>query len=183
MQERKPLQRNAKAKGPPKLKADIIESERPALSAEKRKRLNASLWDAALWGKNRKIRKLLEAGANVNARDHKEKTALMHAAMGRRRDTCYLLVENGANIGAKDKNGWTALMWAAYYESTDSCAFLLGRGASINARSENGDTALGIAEKNESKETAEYLRLYAIRKVFGMVGTENFLPIFRKCIG
>jgi ankyrin repeat protein len=123
MQERKRLKQNAKAK---KLliKTDIAKSERPALPKEKQKRLNDELFNAAWHGNANNVERLIKVGANIEAKDHFDDTALMLAAKNGHTETCKLLLERGANIEAKDKYGWTVLMQAAWNGRTETTGFL-----------------------------------------------------------
>jgi ankyrin repeat protein len=53
-------------------------------------------------------RRLLAAGADVNARDRDGDTALMFAAFRGHAALVRLLLEHGADIHAQARNGWTA---------------------------------------------------------------------------
>jgi ankyrin repeat protein len=78
----------------------------------------------------------------VNARNYREETALMLAAL-RGQDALALdLVARGAAV---NKAGWTPLHYAATGGHLRMSAFLLGAGAEVNAESPNGTTPLMMA--------------------------------------
>lgn len=78
----------------------------------------------------------------ANARNNREETALMLAAL-RGQDALALdLVARGAAI---NKAGWTPLHYAATGGHLRMSAFLLGAGAEVNAESPNGTTPLMMA--------------------------------------
>ena len=64
---------------------------------------------AAYNGQIARVRMLLEAGADVNARDRDGDTALMFAAFKGHMLIVHLLLAHGANAAAAANNGWTAL--------------------------------------------------------------------------
>ena len=53
------------------------------------------------------VRRLLAAGADVNARDKDGVTALMFASHGGHAAVVRELLRHGANVYARAKNGWT----------------------------------------------------------------------------
>ena len=63
------------------------------------------------------MKALLDKGADVNAKDDKERTPLMSAAYRGYLEVVKLLLEKGADVKAKDKGGLTALMFAASGEN------------------------------------------------------------------
>src|ERR1044071_5253352 len=69
------------------------------------------LMHAAAYGTTEAVRLLLEAGADVNARNNFDATALLWGA----RDSAKarLLIEHGANVNAQSKQGRTPLMVAS----------------------------------------------------------------------
>jgi len=86
---------------------------------------------------------LLEAGADVNAKDKHGHTALMYAETA---EQTKLLIEAGADVHAKDSDGRTALMWAKTAEQTK---LLIEAGADVNAKDKHERTALMRAETAE----------------------------------
>ena len=59
-----------------------------------------------------KVRALIAAGANVNAKSNRGKTALMNAAEKDGADSVRALIAAGADVNAKNDEGKTALIFA-----------------------------------------------------------------------
>ena len=72
-----------------------------------------ALTHAVLWGREKCVDFLIQAGADVNIQDQSGWTTLMYAAwMGK--DRCFeSLINGGADANIKDRKGSTALMKAA----------------------------------------------------------------------
>lgn len=101
---------------------------------------------AAFNGKTRVVKILIDAGADVNARDRTGSTTLMFAASGPFPDTVALLLDRGAQINAIDGNEhFTPLMWAAAEGQAEVVALLLKRGADATLQDVDGDTAESFA--------------------------------------
>jgi hypothetical protein len=81
---------------------------------------------------------LLAAGAEIEARDNRGRTALHWAAINDRTATARALLTAGAESEARDNDGETALIWAAVNDHTATVQELLDRGANIYARPNNG---------------------------------------------
>ena len=81
---------------------------------------------------------LLQAGADVNARDEGGLTALMRARSPR---MVKLLLAHGAKVNLQTKDGSTALMYSAGSFQTEELNNLLAAGADVNARDNDGKTA------------------------------------------
>ncbi len=75
------------------------------------------------------VRSLLDAGADVNARNTKGITPLHVAAKGNVPEIMKLLLERGADIEAADKDARTPLLWAAFEGSDKAVRLLLQQGA------------------------------------------------------
>jgi ankyrin repeat protein len=85
------------------------------------------------------VRRLLDAGADVNTADVTGDTLLMAAVRTGSLDAVTLLVERGAAVNATEPQlGHTALMWAARTNNAALVKLLLERGASIDARTRVG---------------------------------------------
>jgi ankyrin repeat protein len=85
----------------------------------------------------------IEKGADVNTRDRRETTLLMHAAAFGSAEAVKLLLDAGANVNAKNGLDATALLWAA--GDPVKAGMLIGKGADVNAQSKQGRTPLMIA--------------------------------------
>ena len=75
--------------------------------------VNQDLIEAAKKGDTGAVEALLAAGADVNAKNPYDWTALMRAAANGHAATVQALLEAGADINTQDKSGFTALMSAA----------------------------------------------------------------------
>ncbi len=88
-----------------------------------------SLIIAAANGRLNNVRRIIQAGENVNARDNERWTALMTAAIQGHTQIVHELIRAGANVNARDTVGWTALMLAARWGHTQTVRELLKAGA------------------------------------------------------
>jgi ankyrin repeat protein len=127
-----------------------LPSPKPAL-AEKGK-LNTQLLKAAAEGKLELVEKLLENGANINARRADGSTPLISALYCSHPKCSKLLIEKGSDINAKDNVDWTPLLNAIDSNLTEVALILIEKGADINAQSKDGKTPLLIARQKKNKE-------------------------------
>jgi len=93
-------------------------------------------------GDSAKARRLIAAGANVNAADQHGMTALMLAVAGGDAATVQALLAAGANVNAANKDGETALFPAAFLGRVAVVEELVRHGANVNATSKYGITPL-----------------------------------------
>jgi ankyrin repeat protein len=91
---------------------------------------------AAGRGDVQRVKALIDAKADVNAKDNHGGTALMEAAFQGHADIVTLLLDKGADIEASNKFGHTALTLATASRRTDVVKLLLDRGANTEAKGE-----------------------------------------------
>jgi uncharacterized protein len=139
---------------PPKSKEQIKKD----LSLLNKDKLNHMLIDAACEGSLDKVIYLLDAGADVEAKDREYRTPLMYASIYERKDVVKKLLAAGADIEAKDVIKRTSLMWAAFYESKKVLRLLLDAGADVEAEDINGWTALTLASMFFKKQIIQMLK-------------------------
>jgi ankyrin repeat protein len=72
---------------------------------------NEKLIKAAKEGRLEEVTRLLDRGADINAKDKDGDTAIIGAAFWGHLDVVTLLLEKGADINAKNKDGETAHLW------------------------------------------------------------------------
>ena len=121
----------------------------PCLAAQE----SADIWKAAANGDIATIKQYLQAGVDVNAKEHPggSQPLLVAAAFGRL-EAARLLIENGANVNAKSNDGATALHGAAFFCHTEMVELLVAKGAEVNAKNNKGETPLDAVAGQWSSE-------------------------------
>jgi len=115
------------------------DSTRPA-SAEQ------ALMESAYLGNLEEVKRLVSAGAVVDAADPEKRTSLMWAAFNGHTAGVGYLLEKDAKIDAKDASGRTALMYASSGPFAETVELLLKKGAEVNVQGTlEGFTALMTA--------------------------------------
>ena len=135
---------------------------------------STALMNAAAIGSVESVKLLLKAGADVNAKNGLDVTALIVGAMEPAK--VKLLVEAGADVNAASKLGRTPLLVAAATPgSTESVRLLLEKGAKVNAADGRGVTALAVAGRAGDRAT---MRLLLDRKADPNAGDAfGFTPL------
>jgi ankyrin repeat protein len=121
-------------------------------------------WQAAIrQGDVEQAGHLLEAGAEINARDRYGQTALMNAARTGQVELVRLLVERGAALNTTAKYNLTALMLAIINGHTEIARILIQAGADGSIRGTGAPgfyhkTAFMLAEERGQREVVEWLK-------------------------
>jgi len=112
---------------------------------------------AAYSGDLDKIKKFLEAGVDVNAKDQDGSIPLVMAVSGGHTDLVKYLIDKGADVKSTDESGWTSLHTAAEEGDKHIVEILIANGADVNAFADKWKTPLGVAARTGSTDVAEYL--------------------------
>ena len=96
------------------------------------------LHQAARDGNTAEVARLLDDGADINAKSKDGVTPLHDAVINGQTLTAYFLITLGADVNAKCKGDLTPLHFAAGYGHTKIALFLIREKANVNAQDENG---------------------------------------------
>jgi hypothetical protein len=92
-------------------------------------------------------RDLIEAGADVNAKDNNGSTPLFFCALKGHVEVARALIEAGADVNAKKDNGVTPLHMCAYTGHLEVSRALIEKGADVNAKEDDGVTPLYVCSQ------------------------------------
>ena len=106
------------------------------------------------------VQRLLDQGADVDARQGDGATALHWAAHRNNLETASVLLASGAMVGAANELGATPLWLAAMNGATHMVELLLETGADPNVTLKMGETPLMTAARSGSLRTVELLLAY-----------------------
>lgn len=111
------------------------------------RKLNERLMNAVKNNQREEVKFLLNAGADVNAKDVYGSTPLHFATNHARSHIMELLVEYGADVNAQDKNGVTKLMQVCSYGDIEMVGYLLEHGADPIITDLFGENSMDYAKR------------------------------------
>lgn len=117
----------------------------------------AELVLAARYGQADTVRRLLDSGVNIDARDALGRTALMAVAGEGSASLLSLLLERGADPSLRDNDGADALVSALIKGRLDNARLLLDAGADPEGRGPSGETALMAAIRTGQAAAVDFL--------------------------
>jgi Ankyrin repeats (3 copies)/Domain of unknown function (DUF6438)/Ankyrin repeats (many copies) len=121
------------------------------------------LMQAARKGDVDEVRRLLQAGEDVNAVDETGWTALMIAAVKVQPEAVSALLDGGARVNQQDRHGDTALIGSAavrfgnIHVAAEVMRRLLSNGASVETTNDLGESALMWAARSGNTESIDLL--------------------------
>jgi ankyrin repeat protein len=130
------------------------------IKEEKESANQEAFFQAVGQGNVAEAKRLIEAGADVNAQDNRGYTALIRASGWRYTEIVKLLIEAGADVNAKAEwNGRTALIHASASgdEYIETVKLLIEAGADVNAQDKYGYTALMAASQEGYEKVTKLL--------------------------
>ena len=107
-----------------------------------------------------RVKELLEKGADVNAKDNNDSTALIKASESGHPEVVAMLLKNGADVNAKTTGRTTALIKAILYKHPEIVQMLLENGADVNAKTMYGSTMLSLASWDGNPKIVKLLKEY-----------------------
>jgi ankyrin repeat protein len=116
-----------------------------------------SLVGAAEAGDMATLRRLLDAGVPVDARDARLRTPLLAATHANRIDAARLLIERGADVNAKDEMQDSPFLYAGAEGRLEILRLTLASGADLGSTNRYGGTALIPAAHHGHVETVREL--------------------------
>lgn len=100
---------------------------------------------------------LIDAGANLEAKDFEGSTPLLRACMSGNEELVRLLIEAGADTSATNKHGWTPFLEGVRGGYDEIVIQFLKRGCSKDERSPGGESALEMARRIGRDEVVRIL--------------------------
>lgn len=103
---------------------------------------HVDIWMACESGDIEYVKRYVEAGNDIEARNRAKWTPLMLASRSGHADSVRFLIDAGADVEAQDKDGQTALMRTLWDGHEDVVQILIDAGANVETLDHDGRTAL-----------------------------------------
>jgi len=128
---------------------------RDYLTNEKRPSIHQATFDGLI----EKVERMVEQGADVNARDNVGRTPLHIAAAENHTLDMRVLFNLGADLNAKDGQGRTPMMYAAADGKADAVTLLVSQQANVQLEDEDGMRAYDWARSSGNNQLTSFLGL------------------------
>eukprot|EP00746_Dinoflagellata_sp_MGD_P166081 gnl/MRDRNA2_/MRDRNA2_95757_c0_seq1.p1 gnl/MRDRNA2_/MRDRNA2_95757_c0~~gnl/MRDRNA2_/MRDRNA2_95757_c0_seq1.p1 ORF type:complete len:383 (-),score=122.56 gnl/MRDRNA2_/MRDRNA2_95757_c0_seq1:165-1313(-) len=129
-------------------------------TVNKAKKIQDDLQHGAMRGDVKKIKKALEAGANVSAANARGVTPLMHCAASSGKaalEAIKHLIDQKASVKATDANGWNALLHACRNGKTEAAKYLMSMGSDPCTTTSDQKTSLILATTEGKTDLVKFL--------------------------
>ncbi len=141
----------------------VVADEAAAMTLRERRAAlqnpGSALQSAIAEGNLKRMKRLIDGGARVNARGGDGgsiplSTAALHGEL----DAAKLLLEHGARINHTNRDGNTPLLIAAFMAETEMVEWLLENGAEILKENERGETPIDVITSDVDEGLANFYR-------------------------
>jgi ankyrin repeat protein len=119
---------------------------------------NTPLLNAVNKGDTEEVRRLVDAGAEVDAANDAGVTPLMNAGGMGNKEAVELLIKKGANVNHRTSGNYTPLMQAALVGKAEIVKILLDAGADPTVKDTGGRTAINYAEDQKHDEIVQMIK-------------------------
>jgi ankyrin repeat protein len=121
-------------------------AEAPAGASPSAQAVPQSLHSAIARGDYGNAMKMIEQGADIEAKDPGAGASALHyAVMKGEMPMVGLLIQRGADVNSRTKSGTTPLHTAVLYNRFEVAEYLIEKGSEVNAKSTSGATPLSLA--------------------------------------
>jgi len=119
---------------------------------------------------------LIERGADINFKNSRGDTPLIHSVNHGREKNLQLLLDHGAHVKAKNKNSVSAFSRAVSKSEFRLAELLLLHGADVDFRDEEKNSALHVAARNGDTRMVQLLLKYKAR--VNVKNEKGFTPLY-----
>ena len=165
--------------GLPEVNVNYVNPE-PGIRVTRSQRFCTALHYAVLWSVPEGVQVLIDAGADIEAKDEEGCRPLHIACEEEELASVKMLVEAGADVCATDDEGTTCLMIAAQYGDTETVRYLVGLpDVDVHAENDSCCTALHFAGIASDPEVAQLL--IAAGADIGAKDDQGLTPLHQAC--
>lgn len=141
-----PAQAQPQSQGAQKQEPAAPKAEAPVNASPSAQAAPQTLHAAIARGDYGNAMKMIEQGADIEAKDPGAGASALHyAVMKGEMPMVGLLIQRGADVNSRTKSGTTPLHTAVLYNRFEVAEYLIEKGSEVNAKSTSGATPLSLA--------------------------------------